>query len=167
MMDLVVLMMMMRLAALTVSCLSALVADGRPTQTACGAIDPNGRPTVANGRPNQTPRGAIDPNGRPTVANGRPAQTPCGDHSAPTTQPPRRAAHPFGAALKLLSSCKAVPSLSANTSITSRGTGPKSCVQARSRSSRSQQIVHRERLSGLNAGSGGTTRVTKGNSRAQ
>ena len=44
-------MMMMRLAALTVSCLSALVADGRPTQTACGAIDPNGRPTAANGRP--------------------------------------------------------------------------------------------------------------------
>ena len=54
-MELVVLMMMMRLAALTVSCLSALVADGRPTQTACGAIDPNGRPTVANGRPAQTP----------------------------------------------------------------------------------------------------------------
>ena len=51
MMGLVVLMMMMRLAALTVSCLSALVADGRPTQTACGAIDPNGRPAVANGRP--------------------------------------------------------------------------------------------------------------------
>ena len=51
----VVLMMMMRLAALTVSCLSALVADGRPTQTACGAIDPNGRPTVANGRPAQKP----------------------------------------------------------------------------------------------------------------
>ena len=104
MIDLVVLMMMMmRLAALTASCLSALVAarrpfqtacgatdpngrhtvaNGRPTQTACGAIDPNGRPTVANGRPNQTPRGAIDPNGRPTVANGRPAQTPCGTHSA-------------------------------------------------------------------------------------
>ena len=52
---------MRRLAALTVSCLSALVADGRPTQTACGAIDPNGRPRVANGRP---------------------AQTPCGTHSA-------------------------------------------------------------------------------------
>ena len=53
MMELVV-VMMMRLAALTVSCLGALVADGRPTQTPCGAIDPNGRPTVANGRPNQT-----------------------------------------------------------------------------------------------------------------
>ena len=50
--------MMRRLAALTVSCLSALVADGRPTQTARGAIDPNGRPTVANGRPTQTPCGA-------------------------------------------------------------------------------------------------------------
>ena len=81
MMELVV-VMMMRLAALTVSCLSALVADGRPTQTPCGAIDPNGRPTVANGRPNQTPRGAIDPNGRSAVANGRPAQTPCGAHSS-------------------------------------------------------------------------------------
>ena len=46
---------MRRWAALTVSCLSALVADGRPTQTACGAIDPNGRPTVANGRPAKTP----------------------------------------------------------------------------------------------------------------
>ena len=57
MMELVVLMMMMRLEALTVSCLSALVADGRPTQTACGAIDPNGRATVANGRPAQTPCG--------------------------------------------------------------------------------------------------------------
>ena len=32
----------------------------------------NGRPTVANGRPTQTPCGAIDPNGRPTVASGRP-----------------------------------------------------------------------------------------------
>ena len=82
MMELVVVMMMMRLAALTVSCLSALVADGRPTQTAYGAIDPNGRPTVANCRPAQTPRGTIDPNGRPTVANGRPARTPCGAHSA-------------------------------------------------------------------------------------
>ena len=72
-----VVLMMMRLAALTVSCLSALVADGRPTQTACGAIDPNGQPAVASGRPTQTACGAIDPNGRPTVANGRPAQTPC------------------------------------------------------------------------------------------
>ena len=44
MMNLVVIMR--RLAALTVSCLSALVADGRPTQTACGAIDPNGRRAV-------------------------------------------------------------------------------------------------------------------------
>ena len=69
---------MRRLAALTVSCLSALVADWRPTQTPCEATDPNGRHTVANGRPNQTPRGAVDLNGRPTVANGRPAQTPCG-----------------------------------------------------------------------------------------
>ena len=81
MMGLVVLMTMMRLAALAVSFLSALVADGRSTQTACGAIDPNGRPTVANGRPAQTPCGTIDPNGRPTVANDRPAQTPCGAHS--------------------------------------------------------------------------------------
>ena len=48
---------MRRLAALTVSCLSALVADGRPTQTACGAIDPNGRPTVAHGRPADAVRG--------------------------------------------------------------------------------------------------------------
>ena len=74
----VVVMMMMMCAALTASCLRALVAGGRPTQTPCGAIDPSGRPTVANGRPNQTPRGATDPTGRTTVANGRPAQTPCG-----------------------------------------------------------------------------------------
>ena len=50
-MEFVVVIMMRRLAALTVSCVSALVADGRPNQTACGAIDPNGRPTVANGQP--------------------------------------------------------------------------------------------------------------------
>ena len=58
MMELVVVVVMMRLAALTVSCVSALVAHGRPAQAPCGAIDPNGRPTVANGRPAQTPCGA-------------------------------------------------------------------------------------------------------------
>ena len=73
-MELVVVVMMRRLAALTVSCVSALVADGRPTQTACGAIDPNGRPAVASGRPTQTPCGAIDPNGRPTAATRLPAR---------------------------------------------------------------------------------------------
>ena len=80
---------MRRLAALTVSCLGALVADGRPTQTACGAIDPNGRPAVANGRPTQTPCGAIDPNGRPTAAT-RPT------HSRPTRE---ATGWPLGASL--------------------------------------------------------------------
>ena len=56
MMELVV-VMMMRLAALTVSCVSALVAHGRPAQAPCGAIDPNGRPTVAHGRPADAVRG--------------------------------------------------------------------------------------------------------------
>ena len=57
MMELVVVVMMMRLAALTVSCVSALVAHGRPAQAPCGAIDPNGRPTVAHGRPADAVRG--------------------------------------------------------------------------------------------------------------
>ena len=89
--------MMMRLAALTVSCLGALVADGRPTQTACGAIDPNGRPAVANGRPTQTPCGAIDPNGRPTVANGRPALSMSSVNPTTTCVPPPPPPYSLGA----------------------------------------------------------------------
>ena len=85
--------MMMRLAALTVSCVSALVAHGRPAQAPCGAIDPNGRPTAAtrstHSRPTREatgwPLGASLPHNAalsPTHSRGTTPMAKCAQRSA-------------------------------------------------------------------------------------
>ena len=97
--------------------------------------------------------------------------TPAGQHAWPRAQQlgGARAANDGGPGWILYEGEKidASSAMSAANGAAWRGTGPNSSVQARSLSARSQQIVHRERRSGLKAGAGGTTRVTKGNSRAQ
>ena len=92
MMELVVVVTMMRLAALTVSCVSALVAHGRPAQAPCGAIDPNGRPTVAHGRPadavwGHRPQRPTHGRHRPTHRRRAGSSTPTADPRSPTADP--------------------------------------------------------------------------------
>ena len=70
--------------------------------------------------------------------------------------------------MKVLSSSKALARNSLTLSITSTGTSPNSSVHDWSKSLRSQQIVHRERVRGFNLGLGADpSRETKGNSRPQ
>ncbi|MDA8583852.1 hypothetical protein N9L68_06445 [bacterium] len=87
-----VVMMTRMLAVLTVCCVSALVAHGRPAQPPCGTIDPNGRPTVAHGRPTDAVRGHRPQ--RPTHGRQRPthrrragSSTPTADPRSPTADP--------------------------------------------------------------------------------